>query len=106
MSQKPSYAEAVLGGYAADAVAEIQRKYFKRYPVDLAHTEEPTAEHLAAVDDNAADPEPEKPDKEKMTAERYEAAMKALEERVKTIHFRKAVCGHALFVVGVGVTCG
>ncbi|KDR74719.1 hypothetical protein GALMADRAFT_48139, partial [Galerina marginata CBS 339.88] len=59
MGEKPAYSAGVVGGYAADALAVIQRRYFKRYPVGLPHSEEPTDEHLAAVDDDSPDPEPE-----------------------------------------------
>ncbi|PPR02781.1 hypothetical protein CVT26_009392 [Gymnopilus dilepis] len=89
ISQKPAYAEAVTGGFVADTLADIQRRYFKRYPVDLLHDEEPTDEHLAAVDDNEADPEPEHPNQEAMGADEYELAVKAWEERTAAIRFRK-----------------
>ena len=58
MSEKAAYSAGMAGGYGADALVLIQRRYFKRYPVDLPHHEEPTAEHLAAVDDEAPEPEP------------------------------------------------
>ena len=98
LSQKATYAEAVAGGFATDVLADMQRRYFKRFPVDLPHTEEPSEEHLAAVDDDAPDPEQEQPDPEKMSVEEYQAAMSSLEERSKIIRFRKAVSGHALFI--------
>ena len=91
VSQKPAYAEAVVGGFAADVLANIQRKYFKRYPVELPHDEEPTPEHLAAVNDDEADPEIEGPDAEKMSPQQYEDAVEALEQRSSVIRFRKAV---------------
>ncbi|KAF9548608.1 hypothetical protein CPC08DRAFT_593621, partial [Agrocybe pediades] len=59
LSQKPYYSNAVVEGYAADAIAVIQRRYFKRYPIDLPHEEEPSPETLAIVDDDA--PEHEQP---------------------------------------------
>ena len=57
LSQKPAYKVGVLGGYAADALSQIQCKYFKRYPIDLPHQEEPSVEWLAAVDDDTPDVE-------------------------------------------------
>ncbi|PPQ76893.1 hypothetical protein CVT26_000663 [Gymnopilus dilepis] len=90
ISQKAEYAEAVIGGYVADALANIQRRYFKRYPPELPHDEEPTPEHLAAVDDDGPDPEMEEPDAEKMSPEDYQQALKALEQRSETIRYRKA----------------
>jgi len=92
MGEKAAYSAAMAGGYGADALALIQRRYFKHYPVDLPHFEEPTAEHLAAVDDNATEPEPEEPNPEVMTKEECEAATAELEKRQKILYFRKAVC--------------
>ncbi|PPR07590.1 hypothetical protein CVT26_002260 [Gymnopilus dilepis] len=90
MSQKPAYAEAVMGGYTADALADIQRKFFKRYPIDLPNDEEPTPEHLAAVDDDAPDPEMEEPNRERLGDAEYEKAMVMMQDRAEKIRFRKA----------------
>ena len=89
MSQKPDYSAGVMGRYAADALALIQRKYLKRFPIDLQHNEEPTEEWLASVNDDGPDPVP--PDIESLGEEDYNAAMKELEERQKLLAFRKAV---------------
>ena len=35
LGEKATYSEAVTGGYAADALANIQRRYFKRFPPEL-----------------------------------------------------------------------
>lgn len=56
-AQKETYAAAVAAGHINDTVADIQRRYFKRFPVTLLHSEEPSEEYLAAVDDDAPDPE-------------------------------------------------
>ncbi len=56
-SQQDIYAAAAKGGHIADAVADIQRRYFKCFPTTLPHTLDPTQEFLDAVDDNAPDPE-------------------------------------------------
>lgn len=91
LGEKPAYAAGVDGGYAADALAVIQRRYFKRYPMTLLHVEEPTAVFLAAVDDNAPDLEEHVPDPETMSAESYEREM--IEVNSRHVHFvyRKAV---------------
>ena len=81
MGEKAAYSAGMAGGYGADALALIQCWYFKHYPVNLPHHKEPMAEHLAAVDDNAPEPEPEEPNPEVMTKEEYKAAMKELEKR-------------------------
>ena len=56
-SQQDIYAAAVQGKHVADTVANIQRRYFKRFPITLSHSEEPTKEFFDAVDDDAPDPE-------------------------------------------------
>ncbi|KJA12733.1 hypothetical protein HYPSUDRAFT_113737, partial [Hypholoma sublateritium FD-334 SS-4] len=54
-SQQDLYAAAVKEKHINDTVADIQRRYFKRFPITLSHTEEPTEEFLAAVDDDGPD---------------------------------------------------
>lgn len=91
VEQKHGYAAAVSGAYAGDFVADIQRRYFKRYPVDLDHNTEPAPEHLAAVDDNAADPEVPSPDQDAMPEDEYLKAKQSFDSRRKVIEFRKEV---------------
>lgn len=90
MSEKPAYAQGVESECAADALSLIQRRYFRRFPPDLADTDEPSAEHLAAVDDRAPDIERELPD-ENLEKELYDAEVKKVKERGALIDFRKAV---------------
>ena len=90
-SQKAEYNAGVVGGYAADALAQIQRKYFKRYPIDMPHDEEPSTERLATVDDEAADEELEGPDIDALDEDELAAAMVKLEEWRVMLCFRKAV---------------
>jgi hypothetical protein len=90
-SKKEEYNVAMQAGVAADVLASIQRQYFKRYPVDFPHDEEPTADVLAAVDDDFPEEETQSPDSSTMNGEEYAAALKALETRRKTLVFRKAV---------------
>lgn len=91
MSQKPVYSAGVVGGYAADALAQIQRRYLKRFPIDLPHDEEPTEEWLASVNDEEPDPDQIPPDIETLNEGDYIAACEALEKRQKLLAFRKAV---------------
>ena len=95
-SQKVDYQAGVVGGYAADALAQIQRKYLKRYPIDLLHSEEPSPEWLARVDDEAADEEQVGPDLDALDEEELAAAIVQLEERGALLRFHKAVshCRH------------
>lgn len=91
LGERPSYSAAVAGGYAADALAMIQRRYFKRYPVDLPHNLEPSPEFLAAVDDNAPDNEISMPEQDQISEEEYRAAMDQLAERQKLVSRCRAV---------------
>ena len=104
MGKKAAYSAGMAGGYGVDALTLIQRRYFKRYPVDLPHHEEPTAEHLAAVDDDAPEPEPEEPNPETMTNEECEAATKKLDRRQTILKFRKAVSCSCLLLMVIANT--
>lgn len=94
MNERPAYTAGVQGGYSADALTNIQRRFFKRFPVDL-HDEDPTADFLSRVNDGAPDAEPELPDRSQMSQEEYGEAIARLVERRKLIDFRKAVSQHA-----------
>ena len=91
LSKKAEYKEAVQGGFAADALANIQRQYFKRFPIDLPHDQEPAPEVVAAVDDDLPDKEVEAPDPSTMSEQEYASALETLETRRKLLIFRKAV---------------
>jgi len=91
LGKKPGYAAAVAGGYTRDCIAIIQRCYLKRFPIDLLHDEDPTPEHLASVDDDGPDVEPEEPDEANSSPEEYRAAKEKLEERRDLLQFRKGV---------------
>ncbi|PPQ84411.1 hypothetical protein CVT26_006523 [Gymnopilus dilepis] len=56
------YSDAVLNGTKDEFVKDVIRRYFKRFPPELPHDQEPTAEHLANVDDALPDEEPDMPD--------------------------------------------
>ncbi|KAF8202529.1 hypothetical protein BJ912DRAFT_842680, partial [Pholiota molesta] len=90
VGEKAAYQAGVDGGYAADALALVQRRYFKRYPIDLPHDQEPEPEALASVDYDAPDIEEEVPDETQLGSEQYAAAMLTVEERRKAVVFRKA----------------
>ncbi|KAF9470299.1 hypothetical protein BDN70DRAFT_773752, partial [Pholiota conissans] len=46
-SQADLYTEAVAENRVADTVSDIQRRYFKHYPITLSHNEEPSEDWLA-----------------------------------------------------------
>jgi len=91
MNEKAAYAAGVLGGYAGDALINIQRRYFRRFPVDLPHDQEPTVEFLASVNDNAPDHEESAVNFDNLTTEVLELTMARAKERRKLVDFRKAV---------------
>ncbi|KAF8869052.1 hypothetical protein CPB84DRAFT_1856813 [Gymnopilus junonius] len=89
MGEKEFYSQAVDDGFVAEAVAKIQLRYFKRFPIDLPEEEDPSPEDLAAVDDDAIEPDYQEPDPEKMTSKEYEEAMEKLGSRQRKIAFRR-----------------
>ncbi|PBK63579.1 hypothetical protein ARMSODRAFT_1023781 [Armillaria solidipes] len=82
------YIQAVEEGRAAEFVADVIRRYLKRFPISLAHNVEPTAEHLAQVNDNVPDPEVEMPDEDKLTSEEYKRQMLRYQDERGTLKFR------------------
>ena len=98
--EKLAYADAVAQGYVRDALATISRRYFKRYPADLPHGEEPTGEHLASVDDNAVCPEDPPLDPNDMTVDDYLAEKCRREKIAALVDYRQGV-SFALFVIDV-----
>ncbi|KDR65397.1 hypothetical protein GALMADRAFT_81901, partial [Galerina marginata CBS 339.88] len=90
MGEKADYAAGVDGGYAADALGLIQRRFFKRYPIALSPAHEPTPEFLAAVNDNEPDPEEAAPNIDDMSPIRYASALKEIEINREMIIFVKA----------------
>ncbi|PPQ80261.1 hypothetical protein CVT24_006601 [Panaeolus cyanescens] len=90
LDAKAKYAADVEGGFVKDAVARIQRRYLKRYPIDLPHEQEPSPEHLAAVDDDAPDNEADPPNAELLEDDEYQAQLAVFEERARLIIYRKA----------------
>ena len=91
IGEKAAYGEGVRGGYAAEALANTQRRFFKRFPLDLPLDVEPTKEYLELMKDDEPDPEEEPPSKDGLTPEEFAAAIARLEERQQLIMFRKAV---------------
>lgn len=91
LGEKPAYSEGVKGGFVADALAIIQRRYFKRFPIELADDQEPSAEFLEAVNDDEPDPERVAPDRDALDDEEYAAALEEVEQRRRTLSYRKAV---------------
>jgi len=91
MNEKPAYREGVVGGYAADALANIQRRYFRRFPIDLPHDQEPTVEWLAGVNDNAPDKEMQITGTDKLSSIELAEAIEELKAKRRLVEYRKAV---------------
>ena len=81
------YSAGVVGGYAADALAVIQHKYYKCFPMDLQHDKEPSKEWSAAVNDEEPYPEQAAPDIETLSEEDYTCTMEAMEKRQMLVAF-------------------
>ncbi|KAF8160583.1 hypothetical protein BJ912DRAFT_865516, partial [Pholiota molesta] len=91
-AQSTLYANAVINNHVADTVSDIQRRYFKRYPITLAHDEEPSEDWLSQVDDNAPETDLDPPSAEGLDEEALEAAQKIYDDQIKLIKLRKEVC--------------
>lgn len=89
--QRERYAQAVVDGNINDVVTEIQRRYFKRYPINLPHEEEPSQEWLSQVDDDAPDPEITPPVVDGMSPEAASKALQEHAELMKKLKDRKDV---------------
>lgn len=89
-SRRPQFATAVENGFSADGISNIIRQYFKRFPIDLDDNEEPSDEVLAAVDDNAPDPDVMEPS-EDLSPEQHTAAVKAALEQRARIQAKRGV---------------
>ena len=98
--EKQAYADAVAQGYVRDALATISRRYFKRYPIDLPHGEEPTEEYLVSVDDDAVCPEDLPLDQNDMAEDAYLAEKCRREKVAELVDYRQGV-SFALFVLDV-----
>lgn len=92
-SQKDVYAAAVKGKHVADTVADIQRRYFKRFPITLSHSVEPSKESLDAVDDDAPDPELKPPELDGLEPAAQARAVRVHELRIAELKMRKDVSG-------------
>ena len=90
-AQNRLYAAAVISNTKEECIGDIQRRYFKRYPIDLEHNVEPAPEFLARVDDDEADPEVVAPDPSVLSLEEFNQATEAFGERRKELNFRKQV---------------
>lgn len=90
-SQKDLYAAAVAGMHVPDIVADIQRRYFKRFPITLLHTQEPSQEFLDAVDDNAPDAELSRPQTDGLSPEASARAVRVYELQKVELKMRKDV---------------
>ncbi|KAF8201854.1 hypothetical protein BJ912DRAFT_843261, partial [Pholiota molesta] len=88
-AQSTLYANAVINNHVADTVSDIQRRYFKRYPITLAHDEEPSEDWLSQVDDNAPETDLDPPSAEGLDEEALEAAQKIYDDQIKLIKLRK-----------------
>ncbi|KAF9471899.1 hypothetical protein BDN70DRAFT_819435 [Pholiota conissans] len=84
------YANAVVQDSVADTISDIQRRYFKRYPITLPHDEEPTEEWLAQVDEDAPDHEIVSPKRQAFDNDNdFDIALSAYNEQIKMIKMRK-----------------
>jgi hypothetical protein len=79
--QLEAYAAAIVGNCMKDCLADIQRQYFKHFPIQQDHNVDPAPEVLSNIDDDAADPDEIPPNLESMLEDAFIAAQKAFMER-------------------------
>jgi hypothetical protein len=87
----PVYMKAVINNREDNFILDLWRRYFKRYPVDLADNIEPTEEMLASVNDNEPDEELEPPNQETMTEEEYDNQLLKFNQTKEAIEKKKEV---------------
>lgn len=90
-AQTQLYAEAVKDNHIGDTLANIQRRFLKRYPVTLQDNEEPSAEWLAQVDDDAPDEELHPPKVDEMDKDAADKALAEYTNLVARVKFKKDV---------------
>lgn len=91
--QLEGYVTAVVESRENDFVLDVQRRYFKRFPLSLPHDVEPSKESLDTLDDNAPDPEIKEPNQKDMSDEEYKATKNAFDHNCTLLQFRKEVRG-------------
>lgn len=104
LTQKPEYATAVVMNMTADCIADIQRRFFKRFPLEMDETDEPSEEVLTAVDDDAADAEPLVPNEDDLSTDEYAEAVQKFEARAELLIFRRKVSGPSLATNNIKLT--
>lgn len=90
-AQLSVYTDAVKDGHIADTVADIQRRYFLRWPVTLPHDQEQTQEWLDSVDDSAVEEEMVAPNVDGMSPEDAAKALENYGHLVEELKTKKEV---------------
>jgi hypothetical protein len=80
LEQKAAYAQVVAGGFMHNCVANIQRRYFKCYPIDYPHEQEPTSKMTLGVNDDAPEPEPSVSDPTILDEDEYKLVEEAFQK--------------------------
>lgn len=101
--QQVRYTQAVKDGNINDVVIDIQRRYFKRYPITLAHNKEPSQDWLDQVNDDAPDPEIEPPNVNGMSPKDASNALAEHADLMEQLKDRKDV-SYTLFVYSYSVS--
>lgn len=89
--QIEGYIKSVKEGCAAEFIADVICRYLKRYPLRLEHNVEPSAEHLACVDDHVPDLEIVMLNEDELSFEEYEKAQMQMVEDRRLLKFRSEV---------------
>ncbi|KAH9481956.1 hypothetical protein JR316_0006486 [Psilocybe cubensis] len=81
MTQKEEYAKAVEANHVGETLMNINRRFFKRFPLTMPADYEPTEESLRAVDDDAPEPDVPEPNRETMSEEEFSKVVAEVKAR-------------------------
>lgn len=89
--KRPMFNTAVDKNRIPDALLQIYRAFFRRFPMDQPDEIEPTDEVLAMVDDNVAEPEIDTTALEELSGDVYEAALEWMRDGRFALEAKKGV---------------
>jgi hypothetical protein len=80
LAEKAAYMHAITGGFLCNCIVDIQCRYFKHYPIDYPHEQEPMPKMTLGVNDDTPDPEYPMPDPTIMAEDEYKVMEEAFQK--------------------------
>lgn len=100
-TKRPEFNASVNNDRVPDVLMQIYQAYFRRFPMTMSEDDEPTDEALAAVDDNAAEPEDNTVALDELSGEAYDIALEKMKDERNALDAKKGVSDDVLFGIGV-----